>query len=463
MKYNASVGVVSVALLAILISTPADAATCGANYGDLNIDETVDVLDVQCCIEVVLGQLTGEAVLPDCLEGSLFDVDVDGNGLVSVSDVAVIAALALSLPLPASIDIDSSGCADANEVVCGDGICDEVLGEDCLDCGFDCGACPDPCCAPHATSGCAEPDVEACVCDISTFCCDILWDSTCVDLAIEFCDPSCGGSACPTSGTITCGQTVSGNTLGAANVFESYSCDESDVAGPERVYGFFAPSDSGFEAVVTPTDAGVLTVRVLDDSCESTSCIAGGNGASAATATTAGQFYYLVIDGPLDGAGPFDLTLQCADECDVPALCGDQACGSVTCGGVPFSCGTCAEGQTCSAGECLDFVPFPGCESASGDCFSANDTIGCNDPVCCSSVCADDGFCCSTSWDGICAEGAGDLCSTTGDPGDPGDPSAGPCVGFCGDMSPSGCWCDGSCVILGDCCSDACATCGSCM
>jgi hypothetical protein len=36
------------------------------------------------------------------------------------------------------------------------------------------------------------------------------------------------------------------------------------------------------------------------------------------------------------------------------------------------------------------------------------------------------------------------------------------CTGYCGKQSPSGCYCDSACVSSGDCCSDACSTCGYC-
>lgn len=37
------------------------------------------------------------------------------------------------------------------------------------------------------------------------------------------------------------------------------------------------------------------------------------------------------------------------------------------------------------------------------------------------------------------------------------------CDGFCGDSSPAGCECDDGCVDRGDCCADACLTCGACI
>lgn len=36
------------------------------------------------------------------------------------------------------------------------------------------------------------------------------------------------------------------------------------------------------------------------------------------------------------------------------------------------------------------------------------------------------------------------------------------CQGYCGTVSPLSCYCDSLCVLSGDCCPDACATCGAC-
>ena len=49
----------------------------------------------------------------------------------------------------------------------------------------------------------------------------------------------------------------------------------------------------------------------------------------------------------------------------------------------------------------------------SGDCCFANGTPGCNDTDCCTLICGIDPFCCSNTWDGICADqacGIGGLC-----------------------------------------------------
>ncbi|MEM7229750.1 MAG: hypothetical protein AAF432_13145 [Planctomycetota bacterium] len=46
--------------------------------------------------------------------------------------------------------------------------------------------------------------------------------------------------------------------------------------------------------------------------------------------------------------------------------------------------------------------PQIGCPGT-GDCFVDNGTPGCEDITCCSAVCILDSFCCTTSWDGVCA------------------------------------------------------------
>jgi hypothetical protein len=52
-----------------------------------------------------------------------------------------------------------------------------------------------------------------------------------------------------------------------------------------------------------------------------------------------------------------------------------------------------------------------------GDCCVANGGVGCNDPECCTAVCAVDPFCCDVEWDGICADEANQMCEVCGTPG----------------------------------------------
>jgi len=96
------------------------------------------------------------------------------------------------------------GCADddVEECVCAadpyccatawDSLC---VGEvESLDCGTCEGA--DSCCEAHATSGCEDTEVEACVCAEDPYCCATAWDSLCVSevesLDCGLCASSCG-------------------------------------------------------------------------------------------------------------------------------------------------------------------------------------------------------------------------------------------------------------------------------
>lgn len=66
--------------------------------------------------------------------------------------------------------------------------------------------------------------------------------------------------------------------------------------------------------------------------------------------------------------------------------------------------------------------PMPGgiaggvCNTSTNDCCapSPNGTPGCNDPTCCSQICAQDAFCCSVSWDGLCSGAATAQCEACG-------------------------------------------------
>lgn len=61
--------------------------------------------------------------------------------------------------------------------------------------------CPSPgdCRQVHASTGCEMPECCEIVCKINPLCCDITWDQSCVDIALEECD----GISCPSTGSCT--------------------------------------------------------------------------------------------------------------------------------------------------------------------------------------------------------------------------------------------------------------------
>ncbi|MCP3902112.1 MAG: hypothetical protein GY715_00630 [Planctomycetes bacterium] len=103
-----------------------------------------------------------------------------------------------------------------------------------------------------------------------------------------------------------------------------------------------------------------------------------------------------------------DLCAQTAGEiCGLQACClADGSCLEVT----PSECtglaGTPAgPGTQCSTTACGD-----PCENATGSCYEAHETPGCDDPACCATVCDIDSFCCDFNWDQVCADTAQTAC-----------------------------------------------------
>ncbi len=59
----------------------------------------------------------------------------------------------------------------------------------------------------------------------------------------------------------------------------------------------------------------------------------------------------------------------------------------------------------------LTFTPVAGgCSGATGSCAQAHGGLGCNDPVCCSSVCSANPLCCEIAWDASCVQTAVAVC-----------------------------------------------------
>lgn len=102
---------------------------------------------------------------------------------------------------------------------------------------------------------------------------------------------------------------------------------------------------------------------------------------------------------------------SCYESNGTPGCSGNNCCMTV-CPTDPFCCTTSWDGLCASAAVEL----CAGCGTAgAGTCFASNGSPGCQSSACCSSVCAIDSYCCNTSWDGICAGEAWDLCTPESD------------------------------------------------
>ncbi len=85
--------------------------------------------------------------------------------------------------------------------------------------------------------------------------------------------------------------------------------------------------------------------------------------------------------------------------------CSGKTCGDDGCGG---SCGTCATGQSCSAGVCQTNGGGGG-SCAHPICSTGGKLTGSCD-TCAGEICAQDSYCCSTSWDSICVGEVNSIC-----------------------------------------------------
>lgn len=120
------------------------------------------------------------------------DIDID---LVLTDDAGVLIDASAGLQ---SDEQFTTGCLEAgtyflrafapNSTVTGD----YTFGIDVdPDCGG--GGGEGDCCTDTNMPGCEDPTVQACVCDIDAFCCNNEWDNTCAGIAEAMCGLNCGG------------------------------------------------------------------------------------------------------------------------------------------------------------------------------------------------------------------------------------------------------------------------------
>lgn len=125
-------------------------------------------------------------------------------------------------------------------------------------------------------------------------------------------------AACYSAGTISCGQTVSGNTatsLAASVAIDSYPINVGNYAAPEIAYTWQATTSSEVEfSFVDPRPTELNhDIIILDGSsgeCVNTNAVEWGLN-DVRFEPTAGTTYYVVVDGYFGDAGAFELELDC--------------------------------------------------------------------------------------------------------------------------------------------------------
>ena len=276
-----------------------------------------------------------------------------------------------------------------------DGLCVDAANELCAVCG----AAPSDCCLPHDAPGCDDPGCELEVCEADPFCCETAWDALCADASAALCGPLCGAlpsDCCTTPSELPgCIDPACAAEVCAADPFCCESawdamCVEAanelcalcgaspgDCCAPHELPGC---DDPGCEAVVCATDP-FCCEAAWDTVC----------------ADEANE-----LCGPLCAMLPSDC---CAAPSELPG-CMFPECAATVCLVDPFCCESAWDGLCVDAANELCAV----CGAAPGDCCLPHDAPGCDDPPCEAAVCGADPFCCESSWDGLCAEAALELC-----------------------------------------------------
>ncbi len=274
-----------------------------------------------------------------------------------------------------------------------------------------CGEGAGDCCSANGTPGC---DDEACctiVCAADAFCCDTSWDGLCSGAALtlcEVCQPECND--CEVVATVEenelCGESNNDGCGGAPPTMDFQDVNIGDI-----IHGY-----AWADANTRDTDWYRVTVP------------ASGN--VSGTVTAAGPTVVFIVSGDWNTCGGVAVIGEIGHSQDcVPATAAASgltpgsevvvfvAFGTADGGGIfaGFPCGSCENTEsgsweyTVEIGE--EEGPGPVCgDPASGDCFIANGTPGCDDADCCNAVCAQDAFCCGTAWDQLCADAAIQIC-----------------------------------------------------
>jgi PKD repeat protein len=126
---------------------------------------------------------------------------------------------------------------------------------------------------------------------------------------------------CATATAIGCGQTLTGQSMGAAEIASAYSCSSYAFHGRERVYTFTLTETRTVDAALSNFGTEDLTLFLLG-SCDVCDCLQAGGTSVHGFALSPGT-YYLVVEGfdASDDDATFDLSLTCENPClNIPLL-----------------------------------------------------------------------------------------------------------------------------------------------
>jgi len=262
-------------------------------------------------------------------------------------------------------------------------------------------------CEPAGTPGCGGCTCEKCVCGMDPYCCEVQWDSICVDECVN----ECGGCE-----PAVCGDGMCANGENCAACPADCGCPP----GVDCINGFCG--GGGGEGCTSHPYTGCggcpceACVCNMDPFCCNNSwdgiCVSECWQNCGADCGMGGCGNWMCEGGENCETCPGDC--PCVDggwcefgQCVGGEICGDWACtGWENCDVCPNDC-PCKPGTWCQFGECVGggepgdgctTTPFPFCG-------------GCKCEAC---VCGMDSYCCSVSWDGLCVSECQSQCGGCG-------------------------------------------------
>ena len=277
--------------------------------------------------------------------------------------------------LCSSNDVCVNGSCTGTQIPCAEpdqchapGVCDPASGTCSYAIqGYETPCATSNCCSSHGV-GCGNASVQACVCTIDSFCCQVMWDGICVNEATDQCGGNVAnvGIAAPVGcddglGCTDADLCVNGLCLGTPN---AATCDDNNACTADSCDGL----------------AGCLHATLDGNACDDGSACTNGD-TCVGQACTAGP---LVICSAMDDCHTVGTCDPANGVCSNPNAENGIACSD---GSACTASDTCADG-TCAGGAapncdddsvCTDdaCAPATGCvhTAALGECLTTSLTL----------------------------------------------------------------------------------------
>ncbi|MEE9373378.1 MAG: pre-peptidase C-terminal domain-containing protein, partial [Saprospiraceae bacterium] len=172
-------------------------------------------------------------------------------------------------------------------------------------------------------------------------------------------------SLCDNPTTITCGQTINGDTNTGTNSIDNYCGTTSDHSGKELVYAITMQAGEFLNVTLSGLTQN-LDLFLLSNICDFNNCLAFSTSSNNTDeninfSVTVSGIYYIVIDGVAGVTSPFTLTSTCPNLCDstFPIVCDVPQSGNTSAGTDFFDGGYCGSLKDYSGHEIVYEVAVP--------------------------------------------------------------------------------------------------------